>query len=72
MNEKRIHSEHIYTAKRSYLLQIKQATDESKYLVITECEISDGQKVNLQNIIIYEENMDKFTDGLIKILIRFQ
>ncbi|HKR07450.1 MAG TPA: DUF3276 family protein [Bacteroidia bacterium] len=72
MIEKGIHSEHIYAERRSYFFQMKQSEDKSKYLLITECKISDGQKIEMQNIAVYEEDMDKFTDGLIKMLIMFQ
>jgi hypothetical protein len=72
MEKTGIHSEHIYAEKRSYNLQMKEAEDASKYLLITEFKISEGQKIELHNIVIYEEDMDKFTDGLIKMLIMFQ
>lgn len=72
VKEKQIHSEHITAGKRSYSLQVKRSKDKSKYLLITECNVSAGEKVELRNIVIYEEDMDKFTDGLIKMLILFQ
>jgi hypothetical protein len=72
MEEIAICSEHIHAEKRFYNLQVKQEKGESKYLLITECKVSGDQKVEMQNILIYEEDMDKFTDGLIKMLIMFQ
>ena len=72
MEETAICSERIYAEKRSYNFQVKREKGESKYLLITEFKIDKEEKVVLQSIIIHEEDMDKFTDGLIKMLVLFQ
>ena len=58
----------IITGKRTYFFDVKEGKDGVKYLVISESKRLSENKYEHNRIIIFEENIPLFIDGLIKTL----
>ena len=60
-----IFSEKVMTGRRTYFFDVKETKDGSKYLVIGELT-QVGNELERHRVMIFEESLDIFMDGLDK------
>jgi hypothetical protein len=60
-----IFSERVVTSRRTYFFDVKETKDGSKYLVIGELT-QVGSEVERHRVMVFEESLDSFMDGLDK------
>lgn len=71
MIQKIIHSEKLYKGNRMYFVDLQRATNGSLYLKIKESsKTSQGHNVN--SLIIFEDDIDDFSESLQKIIVKFK
>jgi hypothetical protein len=64
--KKRLFSEKVSTKSRTYFFDVKEASNGNKYLTITESRLVDGGTFKRNYIMIFENNLITFNDGLNK------
>lgn len=69
--ENSIYSEKISAGRRTYFLDIKQTTEGSKYLKITETK-KVGDSFERNNILLFEEDISKFNYVFSAIVAKFE
>jgi hypothetical protein len=62
---KEIFSEKVVTSRRTYFFDVKETREGSKYLVIGELT-QVGSETERHRVMIFEESLDSFMDGLDK------
>jgi Protein of unknown function (DUF3276) len=60
-----IFSEKVMTSRRTYFFDVKETKDGSKYLVIGELT-QVGSELERHRVMVFEESLDLFVDGLDK------
>ncbi len=56
----------VRAGSRTYFFNVKEAKTGNKYLIINESKFKKEGEYERQNIIIFEENLEGFRDGLDK------
>jgi phosphomannomutase len=56
----------VKAGSRTYFFNVKETKTGNKYLIINESKFKSEGEYEKQNIIIFEENLDGFRDGLEK------
>ena len=69
MNEERkeLFSEKVSVNSRTYFFDVKETSERSKYLIITESKKSKEGSFDRRQIIIFEEHIPAFKEGLKKV-----
>jgi hypothetical protein len=57
-------SEKIAAGSRTYFFDIKESADKTKYLVISESRQRDGKAYEHSRVMVFEEHLPAFCDGL--------
>ena len=65
-NRKALFSERVFAGSRIYFFDVKEATDGTKYLVIDESRLSEGDSYNHNRVMVFEDNIAIFMEGLMK------
>jgi len=65
-NRKALFSERVFAGSRIYFFDVKEATDGTKYLVIDESRLSEGDSYTHNRVMVFEDNIAIFMEGLMK------
>jgi len=66
VNRKALFSERVFAGSRTYFFDVKEAADGTKYLVIDESRHSEGDSYTHNRVMVFEDNVAKFMEGLTK------
>jgi hypothetical protein len=66
INKKALFSERVHAGSRIYFFDVKEAIDGTKYLVIDESRHSEGDSYTHNRVMVFEDNVAKFMEGLTK------
>ena len=61
---KELYNNRIYAGSRTYFFDVKVSSDGTKYLTITEARHAEGDTFTKNRIMIFEEHIEEFLDGL--------
>lgn len=61
---KELFSEKISAGSRTYFFDVKESTDSTKYLVISESRLGEEKRYEHSRVMVFEEHLPAFCNGL--------
>lgn len=67
-----LHTEKVSSKNKTYYLDLKEAENGNNFLVINQTKSTDEGPVERVKMILFEEDIERFSHALVKIMFRFQ
>jgi len=70
--ENTLHTEQIKAGKRTYFFDIKETVHGKNYLTITESKKKDDGSFERHNIMVFPDDLEKFSEAFVRSILKMK